>query len=152
MATYTGMYQSMARISSSMSARLGEHYNAELTFQVGSGAVVVDDSGNYALETMSTTVVRAKLRQKDEPKELIEARLSSNESRTFLEGYLVSPNRLIGKFTTNVDCSITQNGTTTIGKFYFYDDVPSSLKTEYDLDLTHGQKIRGYFERYSTNI
>lgn len=112
--------------------------NAQLRFQVASGALTPDPNGN--LRPGSAVVeVEALLEQKRDPNR--EVRPGVDPSSIWLEGYLVSPRPLPSIVTPDAPAAITWQGRQ--GRFYIEFTARNPYLAALNIDLV--EQIRGYF-------
>lgn len=147
---YQGIEQAISSASNSLWTVFGEQTNTKIFVTNYSGTLIQDAQGNYSLDTTAQVTINATLWQAKDP--YFDARSGTDLIRTYMEGYLVSPNKIDGTFTNYLNCEITQNNVTTKGKFSFIDNLPSALHENFSLTAVTGQKICGYFERQDGNV
>ena len=144
--TYSGIYSEMRAISAALFGITGDHPNTTFTFKEYSGGLIQDDYGNWVTDTTPTEVaVTAKMVEMKDPK--VTQNPGIDETRTYLEGFLISPRELDGNYYKKVACTLTQNNVSYSGSFTFSDAIPSALTETFDLHIALGQKVHGYFER-----
>ena len=150
MTRYQGYHDRFNLIAKSYQDKVSDHYNGILTFTNASGGLIVDGDGNYNVETIAAQEVKVKFVQKKDPN--IINNPGTDKTRTYLEGYLVDPKELAGKFANHIPCTLIQKNIETKGDFYFNDSIPTALNEVNNVSIALGQKITGYFEANHNNI
>lgn len=142
---YKGLREVLAYHSKSLKGIVGNNYNAILYFEESSGEVVIDELGNYVLDTTTEVKVKARLSQKKDPNLTVNPGIDT--IRTYLEGNLICAPELCGGFPNYLRCEMRQDNQWVTGRFTFVNFVPHAFIESISVATAIGQKICGYFER-----
>lgn len=143
--TYQGIRNVLSDHSKSLKGIIGTNYNTLLYFEQSSGDVIIDELGNYTLETTTEIEIKARLSKKKDPNLTINPGVDT--IRTYLEGNLVCTPELCGGFPNYLRCRIRQDNQWVDGRFTFVNFIPHAFIESISVAIAVGQKVCGYFER-----